>query len=611
MGSVVLGRSQRALSQTRCYRIQVSDCSAVLFFFCVKQEMEESSGLLSPKIIWQAKIIMEESAGLLENEKGPAGNHVLLSQDIDIELGEVCTAITKYAMSNKNANVDIEAVEKHELTPHVPPVGVPPGVVGHSIINNSKPLDGTPMDNGGDPESDPPDLSATKETEDCDVGYITQLDKDGNPQLVPIKFEGEAEDEPNPLADFMSGDILAKPFTFVSGNTKKSRFNPFRKKSGLLNVLARQSTKNRICFKNGYLNTFTPSEENQAHKFLQDIFVSIIDLNWGWIYVIFAAAFFLSWLGFAIVWYLTFWVHGDFADGNLGNETYVPCASAITGFTSCFLFSLETQHTIGYGGRATTEECPLAIIVMSTQSIIGVIIQACMAGIIFAKFTVPRKRGQTLVFSKNAVIPMRNGSLYLISRVCDLRKSALLEAHVRMVIIKKEVTDEGETIPYQLADLTVTTEIEEENDRVLILWPVTIAHKIDEDSPLYDMNPRDILNSQFEVIMTLEGVTEETGNTVQVRTSYLPNEILWGHKFDHNVLVYDKKMGSYQIFHSRVNKTAMDDTPRLSARQLDMRSKRNSSGLSNSTTTENSPSKKPFKRLPTMSDKKEKKFEHH
>ena len=96
--------------------------------------------------------------------------------------------------------------------------------------------------------------------------------------------------------------------------------------------------------------------------------------------------------------------------------------------------------------RATTEECPLAIIVMSTQSIIGVIIQACMAGIIFAKFTVPRKRGQTLVFSKNAVITMRNGSLYLISRVCDLRKSALLEAHVRMVIIKKEVTDEGELI---------------------------------------------------------------------------------------------------------------------------------------------------------------------
>ena len=62
-------------------------------------------------------------------------------------------------------------------------------------------------------------------------------------------------------------------------------------------------------------------------------------------------------------------------------------------------------------------------------------------------------------------------------------------------------------------------QIDGENDRVLILWPVTIAHKIDQDSPLYDMNPRDILSSQFEVVLTLEGVTEETGNTIQVSSN--------------------------------------------------------------------------------------------
>jgi hypothetical protein len=33
------------------------------------------------------------------------------------------------------------------------------------------------------------------------------------------------------------------------------------------------------------------------------------------------------------------------------NESFIPCASAIKDFTSCFLFSLETQHTIGYGVR--------------------------------------------------------------------------------------------------------------------------------------------------------------------------------------------------------------------------------------------------------------------
>ena len=114
-------------------------------------------------------------------------------------------------MSNKNANVDIEAVEKHELTPtpHHPPRGSSPGgQVGgnsHSISPHvgkggytAKPLD-------NDNESNSPPLSTPKETEDCDVGYITQIDKDGNIQQVPMKFEGEAEDEPNPLADFMSG----------------------------------------------------------------------------------------------------------------------------------------------------------------------------------------------------------------------------------------------------------------------------------------------------------------------------------------------------------------------------------------------------------------------
>ena len=47
------------------------------------------------------------------------------------------------------------------------------------------------------------------------------------------------------------------------------------------------------------------------NAFLQDIFISLIDLNWGWIFLLFAAGFFLSWLGFAVVWYLTFLAHGD------------------------------------------------------------------------------------------------------------------------------------------------------------------------------------------------------------------------------------------------------------------------------------------------------------
>lgn len=62
-------------------------------------------------------------------------------------------------------------------------------------------------------------------------------------------------------------------------------------------------------------------------------------------------------------------------DDTAGNETWIPCVVNINGFTSCFLFSVETQHTIGYGSRSTTEECPEAIFVMCLQSITGVFIQ--------------------------------------------------------------------------------------------------------------------------------------------------------------------------------------------------------------------------------------------
>jgi hypothetical protein len=80
--------------------------------------------------------------------------------------------------------------------------------------------------------------------------------------------------------------------------------------------------------------------------------------------------------------------------------------------------------------RYPTEECPSAAILMSIQSIVGVIIQAWMAGIIFAKFTIPRNRGQTIYFSKNAVISLRNGVLQLMCRITDLRKYSLLDARV-------------------------------------------------------------------------------------------------------------------------------------------------------------------------------------
>lgn len=71
-------------------------------------------------------------------------------------------------------------------------------------------------------------------------------------------------------------------------------------------------------------------------------------------------------------------------------------------------------------------------------------------------------------------------------------------------------------------------------DRLLIIWPITICHEIDELSPLYELNKNALATANFEIIAILEGVVASVGSTTQARTSYLPNEILWGKRQIYN-----------------------------------------------------------------------------
>ena len=110
-------------------------------------------------------------------------------------------------------------------------------------------------------------------------------------------------------------------------------------------------------------------------RFLKDFFTSLIELSWWWTIFWFSASFFLSWLLFGVVWFLVAIVHGDLDPEYLAaHPDHVVCVDNIEDFTTAFLFSVETQHTIGYGGRATSNQCAFAIIVMCIQSIVGVII---------------------------------------------------------------------------------------------------------------------------------------------------------------------------------------------------------------------------------------------
>lgn len=96
--------------------------------------------------------------------------------------------------------------------------------------------------------------------------------------------------------------------------------------------------------------------------YYRDIFTTLIDVKWRWSLSIFSMAFLLSWTVFAVVYYLICLSHGDL-DPNKPAE-FIPCVVHVSTFSSVFLYSVETQHTIGYGHRYVTDECPEAIMVV-------------------------------------------------------------------------------------------------------------------------------------------------------------------------------------------------------------------------------------------------------
>ena len=99
-----------------------------------------------------------------------------------------------------------------------------------------------------------------------------------------------------------------------------------------------------------------------------------------------------------------------------------------------------------------------------------------------------------------------------------------------------------------------------------LLWPETVVHSINQSSPLYELSADDLEMAKFEIVVIMEGTIESTDQRVQARTSYLPAEILWGHRFE-PVVSYDKSQSRYVADYSRFHDTQPVETPRASARE--------------------------------------------
>eukprot|EP01063_Lacrimia_lanifica_P012130 TRINITY_DN18736_c0_g1_i1.p1 TRINITY_DN18736_c0_g1~~TRINITY_DN18736_c0_g1_i1.p1 ORF type:complete len:388 (+),score=48.81 TRINITY_DN18736_c0_g1_i1:60-1223(+) len=254
-------------------------------------------------------------------------------------------------------------------------------------------------------------------------------------------------------------------------------------------------------------------ESMRDRLFFLDFFLTVV--HWRWVYALAFIFFvyFVSWLVFALFWYM---VPED-------------CATGAETVTGALLLSIELQATIGFGNTYVEKDCFGGAVLLGIQVFVGCVLDAVLLGLVLTKASRAKSRSKTILCSSVAVVCERNGELCLLFRVVDIRKRNICEAHARAYCYLPGATREGEELDWEAQELDIGYDTGA--DRLFLLLPAVLCHKITPRSPLYGMNADALADSGIEIVVVIEGSVEATGLVAQTMASYNANDILWGHRF--------------------------------------------------------------------------------
>jgi inward rectifier potassium channel len=193
--------------------------------------------------------------------------------------------------------------------------------------------------------------------------------------------------------------------------------------------------------------------------------------------------------------------------------------AAPASFKDAFFFSVQTMGTIGYG--AMFPDSTAANVVVVAESLTSLLLTALATGLVFAKFSRSTAR---FVFSRQAVISPLNGVPTLAFRLGNQRGNQIVDAKIRLVMIRTERTAEGGTF-YRMLDLVPT------RARALSLsrsW--NVLHLVDASSPLAGETPTSAVAKEIELQVMVIGIDDISMQTVHTSHRYFAKDILWGAK---------------------------------------------------------------------------------
>lgn len=209
-------------------------------------------------------------------------------------------------------------------------------------------------------------------------------------------------------------------------------------------------------------------------------------------------------------------------------------------FWDAFFFSVQTLGSIGYGQMYPATF--YANLVVTAEAALGLLFLALAAGLVFARFARPTAR---ILFSRVAVIGPHNGRPTLSLRLANQRRNQILQAEVQLNLLRDEQTAEGSSLRRFHA-----LKLQRYRTPVLAMT-FTVLHEIDEASPLWGATAASLAAMNAELVVTASGIDETSAEQVHARTSYLPDEILWGHRLTDIIGWTDdgRRIIDYRRFH--------------------------------------------------------------
>ncbi|HEY9698148.1 MAG TPA: ion channel [Trichocoleus sp.] len=209
-------------------------------------------------------------------------------------------------------------------------------------------------------------------------------------------------------------------------------------------------------------------------------------------------------------------------------------------FVDAFFFSVQTMASIGYG--ALYPQTTYANVLVTIESLLGLLWIATATGLMFARFSRPTAK---VMFSRMAIVAPYDGLPTLMFRAANQRRNQILEAHIRVTLVRNVQTQEGIEMR-RFYDMALARS---QNPIFALTW--TALHPITPESPLYGMTSADLEEQDAEIIVTLMGLDETFSQTIHARYSYAPCEICWNMQFA-DILSYTpdgRRAVDYRQFH--------------------------------------------------------------